>query len=33
VREGIIPDSGHWIMEKNPAATISMVRTFLESKM
>jgi pimeloyl-ACP methyl ester carboxylesterase len=33
VREGIIPDSGHWIMEENPAATISMVRTFLESKM
>jgi pimeloyl-ACP methyl ester carboxylesterase len=33
VREGIIPDSGHWIMEENPAATISMVRTFLDSKM
>ena len=33
VREGVIPDSGHWIMEENPAATISMVRTFLDSKM
>lgn len=32
VREGIIPDSGHWIMEENPTATISMVRAFLEAK-
>jgi pimeloyl-ACP methyl ester carboxylesterase len=32
VREGIIPDSGHWIMEENPTATISMVRTFLDGK-
>lgn len=31
VREGIIPDSGHWIMEENPAPTISMVRAFLEA--
>lgn len=30
VREGIIPDSGHWIMEENPAATITMVRDFLD---
>lgn len=30
VREGIIPDSGHWIMEENPGATITMVRPFLE---
>lgn len=29
VREGVIPDSGHWIMEENPAATISMIRDFL----
>ena len=29
VAEGIIPDSGHWIMEENPTATISMVRAFL----
>lgn len=29
VREGVIPDSGHWIMEENPAATIAMVRDFL----
>lgn len=31
VREGIIPDSGHWIMEENPTATIAMVRDFLEA--
>jgi pimeloyl-ACP methyl ester carboxylesterase len=30
VREGVIPDSGHWIMEENPAATIAMVRAFLD---
>ena len=29
VSEGIIPDSGHWIMEENPTATIAMVRAFL----
>src|SRR5437016_3406033 len=31
VREGIIPGSGHWIMEENPTATISMVRAFLDT--
>jgi pimeloyl-ACP methyl ester carboxylesterase len=31
VREGIIPDSGHWIMEENPRATITTVRAFLEA--
>ena len=30
VREGIIPDSGHWIMEENPTATIAMIREFLQ---
>jgi pimeloyl-ACP methyl ester carboxylesterase len=29
VRTGVIPDSGHWIMEENPTATISMARDFL----
>jgi len=29
VTEGIIPDSGHWIMEENPTATTAMVRAFL----
>lgn len=29
VTEGVIPDSGHWIMEENPQATIRAVRAFL----
>jgi pimeloyl-ACP methyl ester carboxylesterase len=29
VQSGVIPDSGHWIMEENPAATIAIVRAFL----
>jgi pimeloyl-ACP methyl ester carboxylesterase len=29
VREGIVPDSGHWIMEENPKATVALVRAFL----
>jgi pimeloyl-ACP methyl ester carboxylesterase len=32
VRAGVIPDSGHWIMEENPRATIAIVRDFLEAK-
>jgi pimeloyl-ACP methyl ester carboxylesterase len=32
VREGVIPDSGHWIMEENPTATIAVVRAFLDAK-
>ena len=30
VTEGVIPDSGHWIMEENPKATVTQVTTFLE---
>lgn len=30
VQAGVIPGSGHWIMEENPAATIAMVRAFLD---
>ena len=29
VTQGIVPDSGHWIMEENPDATIKLVRDFL----
>ena len=29
VQEGVIPDSGHWVMEENPNATIALVRAFL----
>lgn len=30
VTEGIVPGSGHWIMEENPTATVKLVRAFLE---
>jgi pimeloyl-ACP methyl ester carboxylesterase len=30
VTEGVVPDSGHWIMEENPAATVKLVRAFLD---
>jgi pimeloyl-ACP methyl ester carboxylesterase len=29
VEEGIVPNSGHWIMEENPTATIKLVTDFL----
>jgi pimeloyl-ACP methyl ester carboxylesterase len=29
VREVIVPDSGHWVMEENPQATIALVRDFI----
>ena len=29
VTQAIVPDSGHWIMEENPSATVAMVRAFL----
>lgn len=29
VTEGIVADSGHWIMEENPRATMKLVRDFL----
>jgi len=29
VHQAIVPDSGHWIMEENPNATIQIVRNFL----
>jgi len=29
VAPGIVPDSGHWIMEENPQATIALVRGFV----
>jgi len=30
VTEGVVPGSGHWIMEENPTATVRMVRAFLD---
>ena len=32
VTEGIVPDSGHWIMEENPDTTVKLVRAFLDRK-
>ena len=29
VTGGVVPDSGHWIMEENPAATTNLVTDFL----
>lgn len=31
VEGAIVPDSGHWIMEENPQATVKLVRAFLDS--
>jgi pimeloyl-ACP methyl ester carboxylesterase len=28
----IIPESGHWIMEENPRATVKRVRAFLDRR-
>jgi pimeloyl-ACP methyl ester carboxylesterase len=30
VTGAIVPDSGHWIMEENPDATVKLVRAFLD---
>ncbi|CAH1670383.1 alpha/beta fold hydrolase [Chelatococcus asaccharovorans] len=32
VTVGVIPDSGHWIMEENPTATVALVRAFLDKR-
>jgi pimeloyl-ACP methyl ester carboxylesterase len=32
VQEGVVPDSGHWIMEENPTETIAMVRAFVDGR-
>jgi len=28
----VIPNSGHWLMEEQPAATVAAVRAFLDRK-
>jgi pimeloyl-ACP methyl ester carboxylesterase len=30
VQEVVIPNSGHWLMEENPTATIAAITTFLQ---
>ena len=32
VEEAVIPNSGHWLMEEQPAATIAAIRAFLDRK-
>jgi pimeloyl-ACP methyl ester carboxylesterase len=32
VQEAIVPDSGHWIMEENPSATMTLIADFLNSQ-
>ena len=32
VTEGVIADSGHWLMEEQPDATVRMVQGFLNGK-
>jgi len=32
VQGGVVPDSGHWIMDENPKATVALVRAFLDAK-
>ncbi|AMJ62274.1 alpha/beta fold hydrolase [Bosea sp. PAMC 26642] len=32
VQGAVVPDSGHWIMEENPTATVKLVRTFLDAR-
>jgi pimeloyl-ACP methyl ester carboxylesterase len=32
VQELVIPDSGHWLMEEQPAATVAAVRAFLDRR-
>ncbi|MEN2980305.1 alpha/beta hydrolase [Tistrella bauzanensis] len=31
VTEGVVPDAGHWLMEEQPEATVTMVRAFLDA--
>ena len=32
VTEGVIPNAGYWLMEEQPAATMTAIRTFLDAK-
>jgi pimeloyl-ACP methyl ester carboxylesterase len=32
VRELVIPESGHWLTEEQPAATVAAVRAFLDRR-
>ena len=32
VTGAVIPNSGHWLMEEQPAATVAAIRAFLDQK-
>ena len=32
VEGGIVKDSGHWIMEEQPAQTVALIKAFLDKK-
>jgi pimeloyl-ACP methyl ester carboxylesterase len=32
VTGAVIPNSGHWLMEEQPAATIAAIRAFIDEK-
>ena len=31
VTQGVVPDSGHWLMEEQPEATVAMITAFLDT--
>ena len=33
VRDAVVPDAGHWLMEENPAFTVALIRDFLSDRM
>jgi pimeloyl-ACP methyl ester carboxylesterase len=32
VTEAVVPHAGHWLMEEQPAATVKVVRAFLDAR-
>jgi pimeloyl-ACP methyl ester carboxylesterase len=32
VREAVVPNAGHWLMEESPAFTIRLIQDFLAGK-
>ena len=32
VREAVVADSGHWLMEEQPQATVAAIRSFLTAR-
>src|SRR5207247_5298331 len=32
VREAVVPNAGHWLMEESPAYTVALIRDFLKER-